>query len=124
MGRELTDVGTYNALFNKILGISLPCKKIYKSKGLVTHIEKKHANCLAYLGHIPDIIKNPDYIGTNAKEPNSIEVIKRYDKNILVAIKLDTRNDYYYVASLYAISEGKLLRRLHSKRIKIYAEKV
>lgn len=37
---------------------------------------------------IPEIINVPDYIGVNPKEPNSIELVKVIEKDVLVAINL------------------------------------
>lgn len=115
---KLFEVGRYKKKFNDILNIELPCKEIYQSTGLVTHVERRHLSCIKYMESISEIIDYPDYIGLNPKEPNSIELIKRYDENILVAIKLDIQDEYLYVASVYDIKEGKIQRRLHSGRLK------
>ena len=111
-------VGVYNSLFNKLLDITLPCEKIYQSSGLYKHILNRHPDCLKYLNSIPDIINCPDYIGTNPHEPASIELVKKYDSNILIGIKLDLNENYLYVASLYEISDTKVRRRLHGGRLK------
>ncbi len=114
-------VGTYKEEFNNKLGVSLPIGNIYKSDGFIKHIQKRHANYVNYIGNIPDIINNPDYIGTNTKEPNSIELIKVYPQdNIQIAVKLDISQNSLYVASLYPISQSKLNNRLNSGRIKKY----
>ena len=73
---------------------------------------------MKYLESIPDIIDCPDYIGINPHEPQSIELIKKYDSNILIGIKLDLNQNYLYVASLYEISDAKVSRRLHGGRLK------
>ena len=121
---NLYNVGNYKQDFNDILQINLPCTTIYQSVGLESHIKKKHSNYLIYLDNIPDIISNPDYIGKNPKESNSIEFIKCYDDNIKLAIKLDTKNNYLYVASLYEIKDSKLQRHLDSGRLKIFNNQV
>lgn len=121
MSNKLTKVGKYNTKFNDILGIKLDCLDIYKSKGLIAHlIKRKHDEYIKYIDCIPDIIRNPDYIGINPNENNtdSIELIKRYDNNVMIGIKLDKDNKYFYVASMYDVSESKIQRRLHSGRIK------
>lgn len=38
----------------------------------------------------------------------------------MVCIKLDQKNDYLYVASVYEITESKLQNRLRSGRLKVY----
>ena len=114
----LTPVGKYKAAYNKTLNIALPCADIFRSDGLYKHVQKRHPECIKYLNKIPDMINNPDYIGTNAKENNSIEFVKCYTENVLVAVKLDIKDNYLYVASCYTISSGKLQRRVNNNRLK------
>lgn len=112
----LIPVAKYKSVYNDLLHINLPCTDIFQSTGLIRHIEKRHPNCLQYVNNVSEIISSPDYIGTNPQEQNSIEFVKRYDQNILVAVKLDITKNYLYVASLYNISESKLERRINSNR--------
>ncbi|MCH5263019.1 MAG: hypothetical protein J1F42_08900 [Lachnospiraceae bacterium] len=70
----------------------------------------------------PDIIMNPDYIGVNPNEQGiSIELIKRYADNVMLGIKLDMAGEYLYVFTMHDIQESKILRRLHSGRIKVFS---
>lgn len=117
---ELRVVGQYNSKFNDILGISLPCADIFQSDGLIVHIKHRHPDYLPYEPSIPDILESPDYIGCHPKEANSIELVKRLEENILVAIKLDPDEQYLYISSLYDIKESKLQRRINSGRLKIF----
>lgn len=109
-------MGKYTPIYNSSIGINLPCGNIFQSQGLYKHIEKRHPDCLKYLNNIAEIVSAPDYIGTNPLEKDSIEFVKIYDKNILVAVKLDVRDNYLYVASLFDMKESKLLRRINSGR--------
>ena len=111
-------VGVYTDYFNKILGTHFPCVNIFQSDGLIKHIKNRHPTCVKYMKSISEIILSPDYIGANPNEPKSIELIKVYEKNIQIAIKLDVSENYFYVASLYDISDIKIKNRLHSGRIK------
>ena len=111
-------VGEYNQKFNDILNCNLPVVDIIQSTGLEIHIRKRHPNCINYLENIEEIIKSPDYIGTNKKEPNSIELVKCYDENIQIAIKLDKDSNGLYVASLYNVKNSRIQQRLHSGRLK------
>lgn len=115
---KLFKVGEYNKKFNDILNCNLPLTDIMQSVGLEVHIRNRHPNCIKYIDKIGDIIKAPDYIGTNKKEPNSIELVKIYDENILLAIKLDKNSNGLYVASLYEVKDSKISKRLHSGRLK------
>lgn len=120
MEDKLFEVGKYKARYNELLSLDLPCTEILQSEGLIKHIEKRHPDCVQYIEKIPEILESPDYIGTNSKEPDSIEIVKQLDKNILVAIKLDKKDEHLYVASLYDINNGKVERRINSGRIKKY----
>lgn len=110
--------GQYIDDFNALTGLELPCGPIYQSPGVSVHVQGHHPNCVKYLSHLSEIISAPDYIGHNQKEPDSIELVKNLGENILVAVKLDKKDGYLYVASLYDISQGKIDRRLSSGRLK------
>ena len=116
-------VGRYNLEFNKILDIDYEELDIYSSDGLIKHMKKRnHKNCLKYIENIPDIINNPDYIGINPKETErSVELIKQYEDNVMLGIKLDADEKYYYVSTMFEIQESKIERRLHSDRIKKFS---
>lgn len=116
---KFIEVGVFYQKLNDVIGSNMPLQKIYRSKGLPAHlIKRNHFVCLKHIDDIPDIIKNPDYVGINPNESdNTIELIKVLDKNILVGIKLNTDENYLYVSTMYDIQESKLIRRLHSGRI-------
>lgn len=119
--KSLIKVGTYNSTFNQILGINMPILDIFRSKGLPSHMLKRHhEKCLKYIDFIPDIIKTPDYIGINPNEPNSIELVKQYKDNVMIGIKLDINNNYLYISTMHDIQESKIRRRLHSGRLKSF----
>ena len=118
MEDTLRKVGVFRKVFNNHLNRNYPIGAIYKSDGLIIHIRNRAHNFgLAYFDEIGEIIKHPDFIGHNTRHLNSFELIKKYDDNIQIAIKLDNENGYWYVASVYDISQAKLERRLHSGRI-------
>lgn len=111
-------VGQYTEEFNTITGQALPCGEILQSDGLATHVRKHHPNEVGNIDFIPTIIAEPDYIGQNPKEPDSIELVKIISANIMVCVKLDRKHGYHYVASVYEISNGKLQNRIQSGRLK------
>ncbi len=93
--------------------------RIYQSEGLSKHIEKRHANCIDYIEKIPDIITNPDYVGVNPNEENtSFELVKIFDHNIQIGIKLDAKDGYLYVATLHEVTQAKISKRLSNGRLK------
>lgn len=115
---KLIPIGNYTQKFNTLTGQSLPLGIIYQSPGLLTHVQKRHPTEVANLAHVPNIIQSPDYIGKHPKEANSIELVKVLQGNVMVCVKLDARAGYYYVASVFEISNSKLQKRLNSGRLK------
>ena len=113
-------VGQYQSRYNDLAGEALPCGPIYQSDGLSLHVAKHHPNDKDHLSEIPGIVAAPDYIGHNPKEPDSVELVKRCEGNVMVCIKLDRKENYLYIASVYEITEAKLQNRLHSGRLKKY----
>ena len=118
MEENIFELGFYRGQYNNIIGEEFPEKRIVRSEGLMTHIQKRHPNCVKYFEKISEIISNPDYVGVNPKEKGSFELVKIYDDNILIGIKLDIKNDYFYVATLHEIKQSKLERRIFSGRLK------
>lgn len=118
---NLIKVGTFKLEYNAILGTNFPTWDIVQSTALRQHlINQNHNNCLPYINQIPDILNDPTYIGQNSRHLNSIEIVKEYNNNILVALKLDNSMGYWYVASIYDVSNSKIQRRLHSGRLRVY----
>lgn len=120
MGDKLFKVGDYIAKFNTLTGQNLPCGPIYQSSGLQKHVKKHQKEKSSIMLDIPTVIQAPDYIGCHPNEPNSIELVKRFQENVMVCVKLDSKNGYLYVASVFTISESKLNNRLNSGRVKKY----
>ena len=113
----------YNSAFDAYMPHPLNKDYIYQSEGLRIHIEKRHPEALNYFGRISEIIESPDYIGINPKEKNpSFELIKVFDDNIQIGIKLDTENDYLFVATLHPVTTSKIQHRLKSGRLKKFVK--
>lgn len=122
MSEKLFRVGEYIEQFNVLTDQELPCGAILQSSGLETHVKKHHPTETGNLDLIPAILAAPDYVGHNPKEPNSIELVKSLDANVLVCVKLDASEGYHYVASVYEISGGKVSNRVNSGRLKKFAQ--
>ena len=73
-----------------------------------------------YIGNISEIILNPDYIGKHPTILFSIEFIKIYEYNILVAVQFDEKDDYYHISNVYDITNGKIEHKFFSGRFKKY----
>lgn len=111
-------VGEYIQLFNDVTGQNLPCGYIYQSAGLRVHVEKHHPTEVDVLRDVALIIAEPDYIGHHPKEPDSVELVKCLTRNEMVCVKLDKKEGYLYVASVYTISNAKVENRIKSGRLK------
>lgn len=60
-----------------------------------------------------------EILGINPNEEGtSLEIIKRYKDNVMIGIKLNTDGEYLYVSTVHDVQESKIMRRLHSGRIK------
>ena len=117
---DLIKVGKFNTNLNRILDTQIQDLDIYRSKGLPSHmLKRKHYKSLKYIDYIPEIIQSPDYVGINPNETGlSVEMIKIYDDNMLIGIKLNADGEYLYVSTMHDIQESKIQRRLHSGRLK------
>ena len=89
-------------------------------ENLRKHLEKRnHDNMIKYLSRISELIENPDYIGINPRERGrSIEYVIQLEENVLIGIKLDYKNEYFYIATMHEISELKLNQRIKNGRLK------
>lgn len=119
MKNNIFPIAPFNKSLNKYLPYKFENNYIYQSSGLEKHIQKRHPECLEYLSYLPFIINYPDYIGINPNESGiSFELIKVFDKNIQIGIKLDMKDNYLYVATLHSITSGKLTHGLQNGRLK------
>lgn len=87
--------------------------------GAIKHIQKRHPGIYErYSSEMKGIIEQPDYVGQNPKEPNSVELIKIIDQHILIAVKLDP-SGYLFLSSLYDMNNGhvKVQKRINSGRL-------
>ncbi|QGG46329.1 PBECR2 nuclease fold domain-containing protein [Heliorestis convoluta] len=105
-----------------LVGVQFPEATVYIYPGAIKHIKKKHADIFeTHYFFIPEIIVAPDYIGKNPKEPASIELYKRLNPTLLVAVKLSPKG-YLHLSSFYDLdnAEHKIQKRLRTGRIVPY----
>ncbi|MDQ0160864.1 plasmid-related protein [Alkalibacillus salilacus] len=100
--------------------INCPNREVQMYPGAIKHLIK-HDHFNIFMSHhrnIPNMIRNPDYVGQNPKEPNSVELYKQLSETLLVAIKLDP-SGYLYLSSLYDLhnADHKIQKCLKSGRI-------
>lgn len=119
MTDKVFPIAPFNQIINEHLPYNLDYNYICQSSGLKKHVEKRHPECVEYLQYLPFIIAHPDYIGINPNElGTSFELVKVFDKNIQIGIKLDVKDDYLYVATLHSITNGKLQHGIENGRLK------
>lgn len=119
MDERVIPIGKFLPEFNIYLPYHIDQELIYRSIGLEKHILKRHPECLQYIGLIPSILSDPDYIGVNPNEKNiSFELVKVISENIQIGIKLDAGENYLYVATLHTITNAKLKHGIENGRLK------
>lgn len=100
--------------------ISCHSYEVYMTPGFLKHLKKRnHWDIfMSYYQDIPSMIANPDYVGQNPKEPNSIELYKTLNDFLLVPVKLNM-SSYLYLSSFYGLDNGanKIEKRLRTGRI-------
>lgn len=102
-------------LINKKLGKDLPIvpSAIIIGPTNIEHIKDVHKFTYDnYLDEIPNIIADPDYIALHPSG-KSIEYIKKYDDNVLVAVRLRSRGPLW-VKSCFTIEDFKLEQYIKS----------
>lgn len=92
----------------------------YSERKLKKHIiQRKHDDVLPYFSELENILENPDYVGVNPNEKDiSLECVKLFNDNVLVALKLNKNKNGFYVPTMYTINDYKLKRRILSGRLK------
>ena len=114
-------IGQVTNEVKEIFNIVLEASDIKVNKeGMRSYMMKRHHNDV--IQHIEDlelILSNPDLVGTNPREKGaSFEYVKRFDDNVLVAIKLHKSGDFFYVPTMYRIQDYKLQSRIKSGRLR------
>lgn len=121
--KDIQIVGKLNlSAIENLTGVKLPVSEVNMYPGAIKHIRRRHPGILETYGHlIPDMISNPDYVGQNPKEPNSIELVKVINPHLLLAIKLDP-SGYLFLSTFYVLDNGdvKVSKRLKSGRLVPY----
>lgn len=97
---------------------------VYASPGVLKHIRKRHSKQLSKKilcnleSTIKDIIQSPHFVGVNVSSKGiSLELIKKIDLPILLALDIDKKQNYIYVASMYPISSSKVENRIHNGKL-------
>lgn len=117
----MENIGIITKDVKKMLSINSDVSKILiDNENFKKHlIKRNHQNMLTYVPNIQQYLKNPDYVGVNPREKGvSLEYIVQVQPNILIAVKLDSKNGYFYVATMHEISQLKLSQRIRNGRLR------
>lgn len=114
--KKLIFVSELNENICTLLNLPLKTIKVYRSKGLLSHLlKRKHFIAIKYLDFLEDILHNPDYIGTFE---NQIELVKQFKDNIFVSIKLDEKKEIFYISTIFDVSNAKIQSYCKTGRLK------
>lgn len=115
-------IGELSADVINTLGLDLNPQNIYVwTPRIQEHCEKhksEYSSTESYysaIKSIPDIIKNPDYVGIHSN--GNLQYIKRIDDISLVGVKLVKQNGLLF-RTIYPITEDKLNHYIKANKIK------
>lgn len=99
---------------------------IYASPGVIKHIKRKHGKHLNkkiienLVEYMKEIVDNPEYIGIfkDTEDIISVQIIKKYDKYILIGIEINRFSDYIYVSTMYPVTDRKINNKIYSGKLK------
>ncbi len=104
---------------------SLCNKKIITNDVIITYKQIEHINEQRigvydkYKNQLSNIIQNPDYIIKDPKHEDTGLVIKKYDKNVIVVLKLNVEqiNKKNSIITIWEIKDKRLDRYLLTHKI-------
>lgn len=102
---------------------------IYASPGVIKHIKRKHGKHLNkkivenLIDYMKEIVDNPEYIGIfkNTDDIISVQLIKKYERYILIGIEINRLRDYIYVSTMYPITDRKINNKIYSGKLKRFS---
>lgn len=117
----MENIGIITEKVKKLLSIDTNISEILiHNDNFKKHLMKRnHQNMIPHIPNIQQFLKNPDYVGINPREKGvSLEYVVQVKPNILIAVKLDSKNGYFYVATMHEISQLKLSQRIRNGRLR------
>ena len=115
-------IGTLPEIIIETYGLDCASPEVKLFPGAIKHMMKRHPGIYETYGNfLQTIIEEPDFVGQNPKEPNSVELIKRLGEDLLIAVKLDP-SGYLFLSTMYELNNGeyKIANRLRSGRLKTF----
>lgn len=94
--------------------------EVFMPPGVLKHLRKRGhwKDFMDHCDDLPDMIANPDYAGQNPKNPQTIELYKIVNDEVLMAFKLSP-DIGIFLSSFYKLKKGddKIKKRLRIGRI-------
>lgn len=123
MKSKINKIGELNSKIKTLLSLdSNDDENIYIGESNIEHIKNKHYDDYCkYMEHLPSIISNPDYVGTNPKD-NSIEYVKEFmidNKYVKVAVRV-SNSKKYFVRSMYTLNNNRVKSFIEKEKLKKY----
>ena len=56
-------------------------------------------------------------MGINPEKGVTLKYVVQIKPNLLIAVKLDSKNGYFYVATMHEISQSKLSQRIRNGKL-------
>lgn len=81
------------------------------------HIVDKHPDVVEYIDKIEDILNEPDAIYQQIKKEDTIWVVKNFEKNVKITIKLNTANNLKEKGFKNSIINMQFIREKELKRV-------
>lgn len=110
------DKNKYRNMCNK----SIITEEVVITYKQIEHINKQRPGIFnKYKDELKEIIKNPDYIIKDPKHKDTGLVIKRYDKEVIIVLKLNTddKERKNSIITIWEIKEKRLERYLFTHKI-------
>jgi len=120
--KKVYHIGNLDQKIISLLQLNVIEGKILLDADRLKYIEKHKTDFPsedAYKAHvekIPEIIQKPDYLCLHP-DGTSIKFFKKFDENIIVAIRL-SKKDLYCVKTFYPITESKFKAYIDSGALK------
>ena len=110
------DISKYN------INITTTTNEVILTDERKWHILKKHPEVKPYINKINEILSNPDNVYLETTKENTLWLIKKYDQNIKITLKLQVVKNKKYknsILQMQYITERRIIKYLESGRIKI-----
>lgn len=115
---KYSKIGKINDKWN--LPFNIVNKDIVLMEERKKHIQQRHPEVMKYIKELPNIVTNPDQIYKENARKDTIWILKEYEKNVKIAIKINTEAKSNYknsIIQMQYIKTKRLINGMKSKKI-------